>query len=221
MPKITASGAASATAQSSSLRARLDPRKPLVLDTRELGRRPGSMRRAQRTDPAPADLGQGMAIVAPGSDLVLDLRLESVMEGVLVSGTVQAAMSGECGRCLGPVSGTVTADIQELFRYPESGPYSGSRSRHEPAGADDDDELPLLVDDLIDLEPVLRDALVLELPMSPICRPDCAGLCAECGERLDTLPKDHSHEAVDPRWAALTGLRTSVEPVSARPEEES
>jgi uncharacterized protein len=204
----------------------LDPRRPLVLDTRDLGRRAGTMRETRRTEPAPADLGRGMAIIAPGSDLELDLRLESVMEGVLVTGTVSATMTGECGRCLEPVSQPVTAHIQELFRYPDSGPYGGAKqgTRAELADGEDDDELPQLVDDLIDLEPVLRDALVLELPMTPLCRDDCAGLCADCGERLDDLPADHSHEAVDPRWAALSGLRTSAEPDATQPaqlEEES
>jgi uncharacterized protein len=199
---------------------RLDPRQPLVLDTRELGRRPGAMRRVQRTEPAPAELGQAMAVVAPGSPLVLDLRLESVMEGVLVSGTVSATMSGECGRCLDPVHSELTVDIQELFRYPDSGPYGG-RGRSEAETAGDDDELPMLVDDLIDLEPVLRDALVLELPMSPLCSPDCRGLCPGCGERLDDLPANHSHDEVDPRWAALSGLRVGAGPAEASPEQES
>ncbi len=198
---------------------RLDPRQPLVLDTRELGRRPGTMRRVQATVEAPEDLGRPLAVIAAGSDLVLDLRLESVMEGVLVSGTVGAVMSGECGRCLDPVSAPVEVEIQELFSYPDSGPYGPSSLR--PGDRPDDDELPSLVDDLIDLEPTLRDALVLALPMSPLCREDCPGLCPECGERLADLPEDHSHDAVDPRWAALAGLRASAQPASSSPEQES
>jgi uncharacterized protein len=212
--------------KTSSDKPRLDPRQPLVLDTRELGRRPGAMRRVQLTEVAPAELGQAMAVVAPGSPLLLDLRLESVMEGVLVSGSVTATMSGECGRCLDPVRSELTVDIQELFRYPEAGPYAGrggarggGRPEADPPG--DDDELPQLVDDLIDLEPVLRDALVLELPMSPLCAPSCRGLCPGCGERLDDLPENHSHDAVDPRWAALSGLRVAASPAQASPEQES
>ncbi len=201
---------------------RLDHRQPLVLDTRELGRRPGSMRRVHVTVASPTEFGQPMAAVAEGSGLDLDLRLESVMEGVLVSGTVATTMTGECGRCLDPVSAPLTVDIQELFTYPESGPYAGSaRSKPAPAASEDDDELPSVVDDLIDLEPVLRDALVLELPMSPLCRDDCAGLCPDCGERLAELPKNHSHDAVDPRWAALAGIRMQAEPVESSPEQES
>jgi uncharacterized protein len=205
-----------------SARTRLDARQPLVLDTRDLGRRPGSMRRVQRTVSAPADLGTALAIIAPGSDLVLDLRLEAVMEGVLVSGTVGATMTGECGRCLDPVSSRFTVDIQELFAYPESGDRGSSSRKAAPAPvADDEDGLPLLIDDLIDLEPVLRDALVLELPMSPLCSEECRGLCPACGEKIAELPENHSHDAVDPRWAALAGFRSQAEPAESSPEQES
>jgi uncharacterized protein len=199
---------------------RLDPRQPLVLDTRELGRRPGSMRRVRQTVHAPQEMGRPLASIPAGSELVLDLRLESVMEGVLVSGTVNAVMSGECGRCLDPVSAPIEVDIQELYSYPDSGPY-GASSLPAADRPDGDDELPSLVDDLIDLEPTLRDALVLALPMSPLCSEDCPGLCPACGERLADLPEDHSHDAVDPRWAALAELRDHAEPAESSPEEES
>jgi uncharacterized protein len=199
---------------------RLDPRQPLVLDTRELGRRPGSMRRVRQTVLAPEEMGRPLASIPAGNELVLDLRLESVMEGVLVSGTVDAIMQGECGRCLDPVSAPLQVEIQELYSYPESGPYA-TGSRSSGGRSDDDDEIPSLVDDLIDLEPVLRDALVLALPMSPLCREDCPGLCPDCGEQLADLPEDHSHDAVDPRWAALAGLRNQAQPASSSPEQES
>jgi uncharacterized protein len=203
--------------------ARLDHRQPLVIDTRELGRRPGSMRRVQVTAPAPVDLGgQGMAVITPGSDLELDLRLESVMEGVLVTGTAVGTMSGECGRCLDPVQSPVSVELQELYRYPEQDNVRG-RGAAAKAAAEDaaDDQTPMLVDDLIDLEPVLRDALVLELPMTPLCSEDCLGLCVDCGERLADLPENHSHDAVDPRWAALAELRDHAEPAESSPVEES
>jgi uncharacterized protein len=199
---------------------RLDPRQPLVLDTRELGRRPGSMRRVHKSDVAPEDLGRPLAAIPAGSELDLDLRLESVMEGVLVTGTVSGRMAGECGRCLEPVSSPIQVEIQELYSYPDSGPY-GSRSQPTGGKSDDDDELPLLVDDMIDLEPILRDALVLALPMSPLCSDDCPGLCPDCGERLATLPEEHSHNAVDPRWAALAGMRDQAQPALSSPEQES
>ena len=173
---------------------RLDPRQPFVLDVRELGRRPGSMRLVRDRVPAPADLTVGLAQVPPGSDVELDLRLEAVVEGVLVSGTVTADVAGECARCLTPVTDRVTVDLTELFAYPGSVTEETS----------EDDEVSHLVGDMLDLEPVVRDGLVLELPLTPLCREDCRGLCAGCGVALDDLPDDHTHDTTDPRWAALT-----------------
>ena len=176
----------------------LDPRAPLVLDTRELGRRPGSQRQVSRTVPAPADLGIDVLRVPEGSPVDLDLRLEAVMEGVLVTGTAQAGLEGECARCLAPVTDEVVAGFQELFVYADQ--------RHEVED-DLDDDVRRLEGDLLDLEPLLRDAVVLELPFQPLCRDDCPGLCAECGARLADDP-DHAHEAaIDPRWASLAALR--------------
>ena len=171
----------------------LDPRSPLVLDTTELGRRPGSMRRLRRTVPAPADLGTEVVRVPEGSDLELDLRLEAVMEGVLVSGAVRGRTAGECVRCLDEVEAPLDVDVQELFTYPGRTPEGEEDDLHELQGV------------LIDVEPVLRDAVVTALPFQPLCGPDCPGLCARCGARMADDP-EHQHEDVDPRWAALQGL---------------
>ena len=167
-----------------------------MLDTRELGRRPGSQREVSLTVPAPADLGIDVLRVAEGSPVELDLRLEAVMEGVLVTGTARAALEGECARCLEPIHDDVEARFQELYVYIE----------HQTSH-DEDDDVSRLQDDLVDLEPQLRDAVVLELPFQPMCEPDCPGLCPECGARLAEDP-DHSHEVpIDPRWAGLADLQ--------------
>jgi uncharacterized protein len=182
------------------VRSKLDPRAPLVLDTRELGRRPGSQRKVSLTAEAPAELGIEILGVPEGSPVQLDLRLEAVMDGVLVSGTASADLEGECARCLEPIEDTVTVELQELYLY-------------EPAGGDDeDDDVSRLEDDLLDLEPALRDAVVLALPFQPLCQDDCPGLCVECGARLADDP-DHRHdEPVDPRWAALVDLKAPQAP---------
>ncbi|SNT65270.1 uncharacterized protein SAMN05421812_12138 [Asanoa hainanensis] len=174
----------------------LDPRAPLVLDTRELPRRPGAMRTVERVVAAPSDLGLEMIGVPEGAELGLDLRLESVSEGVLVSGTVHVPITGECGRCLRPISDSEDVPIQELFAYEHSTTDETS----------DEDEIGRVQGDLIDLEPAVRDAVVLALPTNPVCRADCPGLCPDCGGLLDELPADHNHEQVDPRWAALSEL---------------
>ncbi|WP_203694315.1 YceD family protein [Catellatospora coxensis] len=180
----------------------LDPRAPLVLDTRDLPRGAGSMRAVQRVVPAPAELGLQLIGVPEGADLTLDLRLESVSEGVLVSGTVSGEVTGECARCLADIGESLTVNIQELFAYADSATDETT----------DEDEVGRLQDDMIDLEPTLRDAVVLALPVNPLCREDCPGLCSECGARWDDLPEDHSHEQIDPRWAKLGKLTGSSGP---------
>jgi uncharacterized protein len=183
----------------------VDPRSPFVLDTRELGRRPGSMRRVQRVAAAPADWALELVRVPDGAEVELDLRLEAVMEGVLVSGSVRAPLAAECGRCLEPVEDVLVADVQELYAYD---------------AADAADDAPVLSGDLLDLRPLLRDAVVLALPINPVCDEACAGLCASCGARLADLPADHAHDDVDPRWSKLSALRSPRAPSSdpASPE---
>ncbi|MBV2353464.1 DUF177 domain-containing protein [Streptomyces sp. J2-1] len=190
--------------------ARLDHRNPLVFDTHELGRRPGALQRQTRTVDAPRDLGiQGVIGVPEGAPLELDLRLESVMEGVLVTGTARARAEGECVRCLEPVGQQLEADFQELFSYPDAD--DRGRVIAEPGDdAEDDEDRFFIEDGLFDLEPLLRDAVVLALPMQPVCQDDCPGLCSECGARLVDDP-DHHHDALDIRWAALQGLAGSSE----------
>ncbi|NEA68751.1 DUF177 domain-containing protein [Streptomyces sp. SID12488] len=194
-----------------ALNARLDHRNPLVFDTHELGRRPGALQRLTREIDAPKDLGiQGVIGVPEGTPMVLKLRLESVMEGVLVTGTARARAKGECVRCLEPLEQELTADFQEMFSYPDAD--DRGRVKAEPADdAEDDEDVLFIEDGLFDLESVLRDAVVLALPMQPVCQEDCPGLCSECGARLADDP-EHHHDAVDIRWAALQGLVGSLEP---------
>lgn len=169
----------------------LDARSPLVIDLHELDRRAGTMKHLERTVPAPADLGIDMIGVPEGSPMQLDLRLESVVEGVLVTGTVEVELAGQCTRCLEPIADSDTFDLQELYFYP---------------GRDADEDASSIDDDMIDLDPAIRDAVVLELPFAPLCREDCAGLCVECGANLNNDP-EHTHgDAVDPRWSELSSL---------------
>jgi uncharacterized protein len=154
------------------------------------------MRAVQRVVAAPSDLGLELIRVPEGAELALTLRLESVTEGVLVSARVTAELTGECGRCLAEISQPLDVTFQELYAYQNS-------TTDETA---DEDEVGRMQGDLIDLEPALRDAVVLALPTNPLCRPDCRGLCPECGTPWDELPANHSHQQLDPRWAALKKL---------------
>lgn len=165
----------------------------LVLDTRELGRRPGAMRPVARTVDAPARIGLDLIAVPASGELELDLRMESVVEGVLVTGTVSAQAEGECSRCLQPLQEPMQVHLTELYAYPDSATDQTTES----------DEIRRVTNDLIDLTEAITDAVVLELPLQPLCTDDCAGLCAECGVRLAIAGPGHGHETMDPRWAAL------------------
>jgi uncharacterized protein len=175
------------------------PRSPFVFDLRELGRRPGVLREYRRSVPAPAGLGLELIGVPEGAPLDLDLRLESVTEGVLVTGNVTGPLTGQCGRCLDPLSDEFDVDVCELFAYPDSATDETTER----------DEVYRIDGERVDVEPVVRDAVVLGLPWTPLCRPDCAGLCPTCGQRLDDLPAGHAHEQIDPRWAALAAFAES------------
>ena len=169
-----------------------------VFDMRPLGRQPGSARDETRTALAPDGLGSGLASVPVGAEVALDLRFEAVTEGVLVTGSAVAPLTGECARCLDPVTSTVEVSFQELYRY-----------LPDP-GEDEADEERFLDGDLLDLEPAFRDAVVLALPLSPLCREDCPGLCVECGARLADAGPRHGHgEDIDPRWGLLRQLDVS------------
>lgn len=178
----------------------LDPHSGLVFDTHELGRGAGVMKRVRRTVDAPDDLGIAVIAVPPGSPIELDLMLESVVEGVLVTGVASARLRGECVRCLTEITDEVEIELQELYVHAGSQATEAEASRLEG--------------DLLDLQPLLRDSVVLDLPFQPLCRVDCQGLCPECGSDLNADPP-HSHGTViDPRWAQLAGLHNPETGVS-------
>jgi uncharacterized protein len=154
------------------------------------------MRMYTRSVDAPAEpvlLGIDAIAVPAGALIELDVRLESVTEGVYVSGAVHAPLAGECARCLDALTDVVDVELAELFAYPDSVTDETT----------DADELPRVVDERVDVEQIVRDAVVLALPLAPLCQPDCLGLCPECGEKRADLAPDHGHETLDPRWAAL------------------
>lgn len=167
---------------------------PFLVPVRDLVRRPGEMRDRDLVIPLPEKWGEGAAHVAEGTDLDLALRIEGLHEGVLVTADVTTVATGECVRCLDPVTLPVEVDFQELFAY-------------SPTGAVDEESSDFVVrDDHVDLEPVVRDAVVLALPFQPVCRPDCPGLDPETGEKLTDDTEADPVDVPDPRWAALEGF---------------
>ena len=134
-------------------------------------------------------LGNGAAEITPETAVDVDLVLERIPEGIVVRGELTTTWTAACSRCLEPVTGDVTVHVDELF---ETEPLEGETYR--------------LDDDVIDLEPMVRDALLLDLPLVPLCRSDCAGLCPTCGANHNVAACDCATDEPDPRWAALRSL---------------
>ncbi|WP_151525153.1 YceD family protein [Serinicoccus kebangsaanensis] len=183
-----------------------------VFDTRELVRRPGTMREVSREVTTTEPMGTDVIAIPAGHPVQVGLRMESVVEGILATGSAQAAATGECVRCLDEVLEDVEVTFQELYAYPDRAAHHqqvGSRSGAEK-DTSDEDEQRTLDGDLMDLEEVVRDAVVTALPFQPVCRDDCPGLCSECGARLADDP-EHQHDVIDPRWSALAAMATPTD----------
>lgn len=177
---------------------------PCIVSIVDLPRTEGAEREFRMELPAPAECGVALMGVPQGEPIEVDLRLQSVSEGVLVLGDARATAVGQCARCLRDLTVTMDEAVTELVFYPES------RQALLDEGDEEAEDMPLVVDDRIDLEPVIRDALILSMPLSPLCRPDCPGLCSECGEPWDELSADHKHEFLDPRFSALDTLAAQL-----------
>ncbi len=185
-------------------------REPQVFrfNAHDLPRRAGEMREYSLDIPVTERIGIDVIAVLPGEEVHIDMRLESVTQGILLTGQISAIADGECMRCLEPVEFDIEREIQELYRYaPEKAHTKAERkrAREEEDDLDLDDEL-MVEGDLIDLEGPVRDAIVLALPINPLCEENCPGLCPECGVKWSYLPADHAHEVIDPRWSGLAGL---------------
>ena len=164
--------------------------KDFLIPVHDLMHKPGQMREKAFEVALDEELGNYAVAIAAGEKLEIDIRLESVHEGILATGDVFATAKGECSRCLDEIETAVEVDFQELFAY---------------SGTSEDDFV--VEDEQIDIDQVIRDAVVLSLPFQPVCDKDCAGLCPTCGAKYKDDPQ-HAHEAaIDPRWNELKSLK--------------
>jgi len=158
-------------------------------NVRDLINHPGDMRERERTVVVPERLGEGLMTVQAGEALQLSVRLESVHEGILASVDVQTTAHAECGRCLEPFTEQREVEFQELFAYSKDDVHEyGVHGDH------------------VDLEPPLRDAVVLSLPFQPVCRPDCSGIDPVTGKKRPAGSAESTNDEIDSRWAALSSL---------------
>ena len=170
-----------------------------VIPVKELLHQPGEMREITLETVAPEKYGEAMAVVAQGSPLRIELRLEGLHEGILASGEITASARAECVRCLDVFDLELQVDFQELFAYSST-----------------DSDSYTVVNDSVDLGSIMRDAIVLELPFQPVCKAECYGLDPATGEKRTTAPDESSADEIDPRWQELSKL---LESDSSTPQE--
>jgi len=167
----------------------------LSVDVSELLRRPGASESVQ-TDLVLGGVEVPLARVRRDSPLRIELLLEALVDGIHVSGRVLGTAVLECRRCLREIVSPLEVELDELFFYPGEG---------------DADEVYRVIDEQIDLEPAVRDGLMLALPLNPLCTEECRGLCSTCGADLNEADCGHSHDPVDIRWTGLEKLRRTLE----------
>jgi uncharacterized protein len=167
-----------------------------ILKVADLIDSPGASRSVQLALPAPE--GFDVPLVRVREPLHLAGVVESVVDGLLVRGTLEGRVEVSCARCLEPLTEQVASDVAELFADPST------LDADERADLDDGYEI---TDAQIDLDALVRDALAPALPSRPLCREDCAGLCAQCGANRNEVACGCVDDTTDGRWAALEGLQ--------------
>ena len=175
-------------------------KNPFLFSCSDLPRRAGEMREYELTYDDHEPIGVPLLMVPSDGAIYLDLRVEAVEQGVLATGSLSSEAIGECTRCLDPVSFDIDESFQELFHYEVD--YR-QKPKAKEVDVEDEDELLEMEGDFINLDGPIRDALVLNLPVNPLCNEDCEGLCPTCGVKWAELPDDHAHAAADIRWAGL------------------
>ncbi|MDA9114284.1 DUF177 domain-containing protein [Pontimonas sp.] len=166
-----------------------------VIPVKELLHQPGEMREITLETVAPEKYGEAMAVVAQGSPLRIELRLEGLHEGILASGEITASARAECVRCLDVFDLELQVDFQELFAYSST-----------------EADSYLVAHDALDLEDIIRDAVVLDLPFQPVCKETCFGLDPVTGEKRTSAPVSLDAKEIDPRWQELSKLLESDSP---------
>lgn len=166
---------------------------PLVFLSRQLRRQPGSSHHQHRSVAVHQDWGNTVCHAEASDEIAVDFLLESAHDGILVTGEAEVPIVAECVRCLQPLSWTEKLSVQQFFAYPEVESHPDDQQ---------DEDVARIEGDLLDLRGAFRDAVVLALPLSPVCREDCPGLCSECGFAM-AQDAQHRHERIDPRWSAL------------------
>ena len=182
---------------------------PFLFNAHDLPRRAGEMREYFLEIDDHEPMGFDVISIPDYEPIDLELRLEAVADGILVTGTVSAEAIGECTRCLDPVEISIDEKFQELFLYEVDYRQKKKSTRKEEDLLDEEADLVKYMEgEMVDLEPSVRDAIILNLPINPLCELGCLGLCPECGIKWSLLPTAHAHASTDIRWAGLEGWKS-------------
>lgn len=167
-------------------------RNQLRVNALEMLRRPGTSKVIELSvDPALVELDDPRLV--PDSTIDIDIACESLSDGIVIHGRIAGSFHGECRRCLQPLNGRIDVEIHELYQVTISDP-----------------DAFLIENDQVDLAPMIRETVLLELPDGPLCTLDCAGLCAACGKDLNEGSCACPADSVDPRWSVLDSLRDQI-----------
>lgn len=189
---------------------------PWAVPVAQIAARAGESKTVDRTFPAPDGIGDEIVGVTAGDDVRVSGTFDSIVDGIVFTGRVTAPAHAECTRCLKPITHDWSADVTAFFPFDAAKETRGGRRDDAEvdivAGEDEaEDTYPLTAGGAFaDIEALLRDTLVETLPLQPLCRPDCRGLCSQCGEDLNEHP-DHHHDVTDIRFAALADLKAQLE----------
>ena len=189
---------------------------PWAVSVAQVASRPGQSKEIDETFPAPSGIGDEIIGVDEGADVSVTGSFDSIVDGLVLTARINAPVHAECTRCLKPIKRDWTVNVTSFFPYEDASTNSNGKSKNDEvdiiAGEDEsEDTYPLLGGGAwADLEALLRDTLVEELPLQPLCKPDCKGLCSQCGVDLNEHP-DHHHDVTDIRFAALEGLKAKLE----------
>ena len=194
---------------------------PWAVSVAQVASRPGQSKEIDATFPAPSGIGDEIVGVDEGADVSVVGSFDSIVDGLILNARISAPVHAECTRCLKPIQRDWTVNVTSFFPYEDKsaagkGGKAGKNGKEEEvdiiAGEDEADATYPRLDGgaWADLEALLRDTLVEELPLQPLCKPDCKGLCSQCGIDLNENP-DHQHDMTDIRFAALEGLKAKLE----------
>ncbi|MBT1164930.1 YceD family protein [Bifidobacterium felsineum] len=198
---------------------------PWAISVAQIASRAGQSKSVDADFPAPSGIGDNIVGIKEGAPVHVTGQFDSIVDGLIFTGRLVAPFVSECTRCLKPIDEDWPVDVTVFFPYESAadkntargGKGKGGKAAKDEeveilAGEDEsEDTYPLLENGAFaDIEAMIRDTLVESLPLQPLCKPDCKGLCSQCGVDLNENP-DHHHESTDIRFAGLAALKAQLE----------